>query len=357
MLFALISGTLALAVGWWLVRPLVVAEVPTVHAPTGAAAWYRQAIAGLEDDARAGLITARNAEGERAALARALLAAPEQTSVTLAASDRPLRRLAFVLLAATPIAGGALYLVGGGNLVLAAHPHVEHSADTVEVEQLARKLSERVARAPDDAEGYRALGIALSMLGRSWEAAQAYRTAIALGNTAPEIYAALGSSLTDAQHGISADALDAFNKALEGNADEPTALLFRGEARYEMGDLKGARDDWGRLLDSAPEDAPWRQKLAERVAVLDRHIASAAGIPQGGEDIAAMDPADRGAAIEGMVARLATRLEADPRDLDGWLKLIRSYTVLGETEKAQDARATARRVFSDDPAALQRLAP
>ncbi len=47
--------------------------------------------------------------------------------------------------------------------------------------------------------------------------------------------------------------------------------------------------------------------------------------------------------IESMVAGLDERLKQDPRDLDGWSRLVRSYHVLGRTEAARDAlkRGTA----------------
>jgi len=52
-----------------------------------------------------------------------------------------------------------------------------------------------------------------------------------------------------------------------------------------------------------------------------------------------MTPEERVEMIRGMVAGLATRLEANPDDLEGWQRLARSYDVLGETDKAADARA------------------
>ena len=57
-----------------------------------------------------------------------------------------------------------------------------------------------------------------------------------------------------------------------------------------------------------------------------------------------MSPAEREAMIRGMVARLAERLEAQPDDADGWLRLARSYDVLGEPGKAADARTRAEAV-------------
>jgi cytochrome c-type biogenesis protein CcmH len=39
-----------------------------------------------------------------------------------------------------------------------------------------------------------------------------------------------------------------------------------------------------------------------------------------------------------MVKRLADRLADEPDDVEGWTRLERAYTVLGEAEKAANAR-------------------
>jgi cytochrome c-type biogenesis protein CcmH len=56
-----------------------------------------------------------------------------------------------------------------------------------------------------------------------------------------------------------------------------------------------------------------------------------------------------------MVERLAARLATDGSDVDGWLRLVRSYLVLGERDKAQAATTNARRALAGDPEKLRRL--
>ena len=63
-----------------------------------------------------------------------------------------------------------------------------------------------------------------------------------------------------------------------------------------------------------------------------------------------MSPDDRMAMIGAMVAGLDERLRDNPDDLDGWLRLMRSYMVLGETEKAGDALDRALQNFEDGSA-------
>jgi len=56
-----------------------------------------------------------------------------------------------------------------------------------------------------------------------------------------------------------------------------------------------------------------------------------------------------------MVERLAARLKQSGADLDGWLMLIRSYAVLKETAKAQEAAESARKQFESEPQALGKI--
>jgi len=56
--------------------------------------------------------------------------------------------------------------------------------------------------------------------------------------------------------------------------------------------------------------------------------------------------------IKAMVARLADHLKSNPDDLDGWLRLGRSYAVLGEREQADSAFAAAERLKPNDSEVL-----
>jgi cytochrome c-type biogenesis protein CcmH len=70
----------------------------------------------------------------------------------------------------------------------------------------------------------------------------------------------------------------------------------------------------------------------------------------------AMPPADRAAMIRGMVDGLATRLEQSPGDVEGWIKLIRSRKILGETKEAAQALQRALDVFKAAPQERERIA-
>ena len=73
--------------------------------------------------------------------------------------------------------------------------------------------------------------------------------------------------------------------------------------------------------------------------------AGATDVPEG----------DRKDMSSGMVDRLATRLKDHGDDVDGWLRLVRAYMVLGERDKAQAARGDARAALGSNAARLQQL--
>ena len=61
-----------------------------------------------------------------------------------------------------------------------------------------------------------------------------------------------------------------------------------------------------------------------------------------------MDPNDRNAFIQNMVEGLAAKLKDDPNNLDGWLRLARSYGVLGEWNKSITAYQKALTISPGD---------
>jgi len=75
---------------------------------------------------------------------------------------------------------------------------------------------------------------------------------------------------------------------------------------------------------------------------------------------AQMAPAQRNEMIRGMVARLADQMKSDGSNIDGWLRLVRSYVVLGERDKARTDLAKAIDIGRErglDPAAAPDESP
>ncbi len=69
----------------------------------------------------------------------------------------------------------------------------------------------------------------------------------------------------------------------------------------------------------------------------------------------AMSPEQRAEMILAMVEGLAARLEDEPNDEQGWTRLLRARTVLGQTDKLAADTARVEEIFGDDPEALARI--
>jgi cytochrome c-type biogenesis protein CcmH len=59
--------------------------------------------------------------------------------------------------------------------------------------------------------------------------------------------------------------------------------------------------------------------------------------------------------IRGMVAKLADRLHANGGDVEGWLRLVRAYAVLGDAGKARTAASDAKRALAAHPDEVKRI--
>ena len=108
------------------------------------------------------------------------------------------------------------------------------------------------------------------------------------------------------------------------------------------------------MLAKAPPNAPWRPLVQE---ALGRVGGSPAPGPSN-EAIAAaknMSETDRNAMIRGMVERLATKLKLNGDDVEGWLRLVRAYMVMGDQDKAKGALTEARQAVANDPERLRQL--
>ena len=146
---------------------------------------------------------------------------------------------------------------------------------------------------------------------------------------------------------VTAEAKAEFKRALALNADEVKASYFLGLAAEQDGRAAEAASIWRAMLAKAPANAPWRPLVQEALARVGGSPAPALS-----DDAMAaakdMNETDRSAMIRGMVDRLATRLEQNGDDVEGWLRLVRAYMVMGEADKAKGAGTDARQAVAKD---------
>jgi cytochrome c-type biogenesis protein CcmH len=245
------------------------------------------------------------------------------------------------------------------------------------IAQLIARIEAHLEENPDDGRGWEIVAPVYMKLDRYEDAAKARRRAISLLGATSTREVDLGEALTAAANGvISEEAQAAFNRAIALDAENFKAQFYLGLAAEQDGNTAEAARLWRALIAKAPPDAPWltvvRQSLA-RVAHPGAEVptgdvpsaAAPAQAPPAGvaraprpEDIAnaaEMTDEQRSQMIRGMVDQLATRLHKDGSDVDGWLRLLRAYKVLGDHAKAKAAVAEARAALAGEPDKLHRL--
>src|SRR6185312_6321566 len=227
------------------------------------------------------------------------------------------------------VGGGTYWMVGQPGLAIRAAQGLNiHTADA-----LIPYLIDRVRKNPADSQAWAYLGRAYISTGDAEDAAKALGRAVAVSpRPDANLESTYGMVLVAAGNGqVSDEAAKAFQRALAVNPKDIAARLYLGEALASRNDKQGALALWQSLLADIPNESPLHQQLVDRIAML-----TAQTIAPGG---AAPDPRQ-------MVAMLAARLKDSPNDAAGWQRLIKAYTVLGETAKAKDALATARKTFA-----------
>jgi cytochrome c-type biogenesis protein CcmH len=319
---------------------------------------YKDQLAELDRDLASGLVGASEAEAARVEIGRRLLAvADRQHQPPMAASARLRRSVAVVALVGLPLVAAGFYVSLGsprlGDFPLAARaraPDVKQPLDN-----LVTQVEQHLQKNPTDGRGWNVLAPVLARLGRFDDAVRAYRNSITYNGDSAARRADLGEALAAAAAGVvTSEAKAEFEHALALDAGEAKASYFLGLAAEQDGRTAEAASIWAAMLAKAPPDAPWRPVVQ---AALARVGGSA--VPALPEDAIAaakdMNEADRGAMIRSMVDRLAGRLKQNGGDVEGWLRLVRAYMVMGDQDKVRGALADARQAVANDAERLRQL--
>jgi len=331
---------------------------------------YRDQLDEIERDRASGTIGAAEAEAARVEVSRRLLAAadagmPPAADPTLRLRHR--RWAAVSALVFIPLGAICIYLVlGSPNLP--GQPLAQRFAATPDANSIAgliARVESHLERSPDDGRGWEVIAPVYMRLGRFDDAVRAYRSALRLEGESADRQASLGEALAGAGGGvITTDARSAFERALVLDKTNPRAQFYLGLAAEQDGRTGEAAERWQGLIAHAPADAPWIAYVREALARVEpsRPPAPGSGTPAGlgptAQNVASaaeMSSTEREQMVRGMVERLAARLSADGSDVEGWLRLMRAYMVLGEVGKARAAAADARRALATDPGKLRRI--
>lgn len=348
MLFWIAAAALTLAASLAVLAPLTRKAAGTEPAGRHDVEVYRDQLQEVERDAARGVIEASQAEQAKVEIARRLLKADSDGQAAREAGSGGVVRLAGlagVLL--VPLVSWGLYSAIG-TPGLPGEPLAQRMARNPaesSVDELVARAEKHLADNPDDARGWEVLGPVYMRQQRFADAATAWRNAIRIAGSSAQRESALGEAIAAAAGGVvTQDARGAFERALAQDPNEPKSRFLLASGLAQEGKLAEAADAWQKMKLALAADSPWHEPVDRAIAEARTRLEAPVAKGPTADDVTAaqqMMPEDRRQMIEGMVAGLDEKLRANPDDLEGWQRLIRSYVVLGRPDDAKAALSRA----------------
>lgn len=346
-LFWAVAGVLAAAAaGLILFRAAGAATQATAADPS--AVLYRRQLSEIDDLAERGLMGEAERKSAHAEAARRLLAATDAPAQPWTA-DAHARGLVLLAVAAAPALALGLYLAIGApgtpDQPYAQRLAAWRNGDLMQLTppEAAAVLRQATSERPTEAEGFRLLGMVEGAAQNPIGAVRALRKAADLAPERPEIWQMLGEAQIAAAGGkVDANAEAAFQKLLALQPGSLSARFFLAQAQADA----GRKDEAVAALQALLADMP---AADERRGAVEASIARIEGRP------AVTGDPQQLAMIRGMVDSLAAKLAANPDDAEGWVRLVRAYAVLGDTQKRDDAYASARARYAGQAQVVQQL--
>jgi cytochrome c-type biogenesis protein CcmH len=314
--------------------------------------FYREQIAEIERDRERGVLLPNEAEAAKAEAGRRLLRATGMEDVAVAVGEPALRRrraASTLALSVLPILAIAIYGAYGSPHLLGQPPAMtaQGPAAPSDLATAIAQIESHLAQNPQDGRGWEVIAPVYVRMGRMDDAVKAYGAALRhLGPDANRL-ANYGEAMVLAKDGlVSSEAQGIFEQAVKLDDSSPKARFYLARAAEQDGQIDKAKAGYSALLAGSPADAPWTAVVKEQLARLEgpQTVSGQDTEPQMGADD-----------ILRMVSGLASRLEAQGGSADDWARLMRSYAVLGQRDKAADAAQRARQALAQDNAGLKTI--
>jgi len=266
-----------------------------------------------------------------------------------------------------------------------------------QIRGMVEGLAARLENEPGDVEGWVMLGRSRMVLGEPEAAKEAFEQAIELAPDQPEILVAYAATLlkpSETPGGdpiVGADAKKIYEKLLTLAPDDPEPRWLLGLAALQNGNDGEAVSHWQALLGLIEEGSSDHDVVEARITALESGepaaklaagatprlnglpepiaadaAATAGSAPSNGSgpqpsaedraEMAALSPTERDDRIRSMVDGLAARLEDDPNNIEGWLRLAQSRQILSEPDAAKEAYRRALEIAPERPDVIRAFA-
>ena len=354
LMFWLLAGLLCVVTVAALLATGVAQTMQPLNRSEGALAIYKDQLSELERDVASGVLGDVEAESQRIEVSRRLLLASREQVQTEPSRSRFPKALVLVV----PLLAAALYWqLGQYNMPDVPRAERLAAADTSnDFDAMIARVEAQLEKQPDDVEGWKLLVPNYLTMRRFGDAANAMAQIIRISGPNSVLYADMGEAMVYGNNGLmTAQSVAIFGEALKLDKNNAKALFYKGIGLSQEGKLAEAKATFQNLLVHAPADAPWKKAVEQQMAKLDPKGAAPKIGAEQVQNAEAMKPEERIAMIRGMVDGLDEKLKINPQDVEGWLRLIRSRSVLGDADKTTAALATARATFATNAVDMKRI--
>jgi len=406
--FIVLAGALALITALALALPVLRGGSQASSRAAHDAQAYRAQLTEVDQDVARGVLTEAEAKAAKIEISRRLISATDEMEgedTAREVSPRLRKGIAITAAAGVPLFAAFLYLAigeaGRPDMPLASRTDFEammaqrpsqDEAETImeragyapeqsptdtpvakRVAGMVEEVEAMLVDRPDDARGRLLLARTQTQLGRHGDAWRNYAILIDKAKQPDvEIYGEMVQAMVSATNSyVSPQTETVIDRGLTLAPEDPRFRHYKALALAQRGEDVEALARWSLMLKDAEPGAPWAAMVYGHAAQVAGELGvepppqpvaapAPADAPPGPtqeqiEAVTAMPEAEQNAMIEEMVAGLALRLADDPDDLQGWLRLIRAYAVMGRTERRDEAVEMARSTFAGDDRALEQI--
>ena len=190
---------------------------------------------------------------------------------------------------------------------------------------------------------------------------------LSIKNT-PKLKSLLAQAIVRKADGqVTSKAQKLINEALIGNPLDPGANFLYGLAQSQIGNEEEALKIWFKLYKITKDSDTWKDDLETNIRSAAKNLGISNKVLQDKfktsldfknsitQNILNLNEETQKIKINQMVDQLAKRLTKSKNDLNGWLKLYRSYKVLNDKEKAINAIKVAVEISPDEVSLKQML--
>ena len=227
-----------------------------------------------------------------------------------------------------------------------------------QLEQLVRRLEIILKDRPSDLKGYNLLVDNLARLGEYQKSYLSQKHIISNIKSAvsSDDYSKLAELMIASANGyVSLEAESNLERSLYIDSTNERSRYYYGLLNLQRNKIQEGYEIWSNLLEETPSSSAWAMLINQDM----ERVKNLLGIGQKFDEDNqapgnALTPENKDLVYE-MVRGLSRRIENQGGTFEEWVKLVRSYTVLGEFENALKTIEKALDAFEGKPEAVQKF--